>query len=342
MQPQAPPDFRQQFIGGLAAADFPRGMQIAAIGYLGFSSASMIIIGSRPEILIGDFTVSIVTFVLGTLLQAGWMPAWWSRWLMPMSLCAMGSLLAWQAQFDNSRSSLIYGALILVILGSVTLHWRALCVASLALVGAYLWANARMEGAWDEWAVVGVTAWGIGVAGHMIRMRGVHRLADAMWSLELTATMDPLTGVLNRHGLQQRWPQVRSSAVRRGEPIFALLVDIDRMKLINDQHGHLAGDRAIQHTASALASIVRGDDVVARFGGDELVVIGVGQAPDPSAIRDRLHGVLHQAGDRDLLVGVTVGHAHAAPDSTLTLDDLVERADRAMYATRARLRTPTR
>ena len=279
MQPQAPPDFRQQFIGGLAAADFPRGMQMAAVGYLAFSAGSMAVVGSRPEILIGDLTVSMVTFVLGTLLQAGWVPTSWSRWLMPISLCAMGSLLAWQAQFDDSRSSLMYSALIIVILGSVTLHWRALVVASVTLVGTYLWANVRIDGAWDEWAFVGITAWGVGLAGHMIRMRGVQRLADAMWSLELTATQDPLTRVLNRHGLQQRWPQVRSSAIRRGEPIFALLVDIDRMKLINDQHGHLAGDRAIQHTAAALTSIVRGDDVVSRFGGDELVVVGVARPP---------------------------------------------------------------
>ena len=338
VQPEAPTDFRSQFILKLAAGDFPRGMQLAAVGYLAFSAGSMLIIGTRPEILVGDLTISILTFVIGTMLQAGWLPMGWSRWLMPLSLAAMGSLLAWQAQFDDSRSSLIYAALILVIHGSVTLHRLPLFVSGAMLLSAYLWANPRIDGAWDEWAFVGITAWGIGIAGHMIRMRGVHRLADAMWSLELTATVDPLTGALNRHGLQQRWTQVRASAMRRGEPIFALLVDIDRMKSINDQHGHLVGDRAIQHTAAALASIVRGDDVVARFGGDEMVVIGVGHAPQPSSIRDRLQVMLHQSGDADLMVAVTVGHVELTPEPELTLDDLVDQADQVMYATRARLR----
>lgn len=338
VQGQAPRAFRDQFTNQLADGDYPRGMQMAATAYLFFSAGSMVIVGSRPEVIIGDLTVSGLTFLLGTLMHLGWLPTAWSRWLMPLSLAAMGSVLAWQAQFDDSRSGLTYVALILVILGSVTVHARPLALSGALMLAVYLWANIRVTGDSAEWALVGLAAFGIGVAGHLIRKRGVRRLSDAMWTLEQTATTDPLTGVLNRHGLSQRWPQLRASAIRRGEPVFGLLVDIDRMKNINDAFGHLTGDRAIQHTASALATVVRADDLVARFGGDEIVVLGIGEAPAAQAIRDRLKAVLHQAGDGDLLLAVTIGHVESQVHPDLSMDDLVGQADMAMYATRARIR----
>ena len=71
-------------------------------------------------------------------------------------------------------------------------------------------------------------------------------------------------------------------------PIFAIFVDIDGLKLANDRHGHAFGDEVIEVAGHAVLASVRGGDLVARYGGDEIVVVGIGQHPDPEAFSRRL------------------------------------------------------
>ena len=110
------------------------------------------------------------------------------------------------------------------------------------------------------------------------------------------ATRDALTGVLNRHGLDQVVAQ--HFARRNAPPLTALLVDIDHFKKINDSYGHATGDRVLQAVAQALSAQLRAGDFVARIGGEEFLIGCVEEPQRPQdmaqALATRLNQSVHQ------------------------------------------------
>jgi diguanylate cyclase (GGDEF)-like protein len=92
--------------------------------------------------------------------------------------------------------------------------------------------------------------------------------------LEHENTIDPLMGIYNRRHLERRLREEVVRAQRFGLPLSVLLVDVDRFKHINDTYGHRAGDLVLSSVAGRIAKTVRSTDIVARYGGDEILVIG--------------------------------------------------------------------
>lgn len=95
---------------------------------------------------------------------------------------------------------------------------------------------------------------------------------------------DFLTGWHNRRYLHARLKEELARAQRQGTSLTCLLIDLDRFKEINDQHGHLAGDAALREAAQRVDAHLRGSDAAARFGGDEFVVLAPDTAPDRAAV----------------------------------------------------------
>jgi diguanylate cyclase len=119
------------------------------------------------------------------------------------------------------------------------------------------------------------------------------------------ATTDALTGLLNRRGWDLAVEREESRCRRFGDPSSVLVIDLDRLKEINDTNGHLAGDRHIVKAAEALNSCVRGYDHVARIGGDEFAVVVTGMTP---AQTQQLIGRIHSAFTSTGVSG-SIGHA---------------------------------
>ncbi len=146
---------------------------------------------------------------------------------------------------------------------------------------------------------------------------------------------DPLTGLANRHGLEERVPGMWNAATRRKEALAVLLLDVDHFAALNEEHGHVKGDRVLLELADLVRARVRSEDVVARFGSGQLVVI----AAEPSATRVTETGrrLRRSVEDANLTVPLTVsiGSIRYLPsdldDPVPTFEALLEDADRALH-----------
>lgn len=151
---------------------------------------------------------------------------------------------------------------------------------------------------------------------------------------EFAAHHDPLTGLGNRTSIMSRFEDVRSDALDHGRAVAVLFIDLDGFKAINDRHGHVIGDRILQHVASRLRNALRSEDLFARWGGDEFVaVITVRRPADAASVSRKLDSVLREPLTLDqltLTVGASIGAA-IAPDDGASLEELVHSADKAMY-----------
>jgi len=159
-------------------------------------------------------------------------------------------------------------------------------------------------------------------------------------SLELAVT-DQLTGLHNRRYMNGQLEALVKRAGLGGEPVAALLIDIDHFKKINDGYGHDVGDEVLREFAVRLASNVRAIDLPCRFGGEEFVVVMPDtRIEDAERIAERIR--LHVAGSpfrvmggRELLtVTISIGVAATAGKSDRP-ESLLKRADEAVYEAKA-------
>jgi diguanylate cyclase (GGDEF)-like protein len=141
------------------------------------------------------------------------------------------------------------------------------------------------------------------------------------------AIEDGLTGLLNRRGVTDRLQQELARAQRHQWPLSVLLLDVDRLKDINDRGGHRAGDRALRELGEAIRVACRATDSAGRWGGDEFLVV----APSSGAEAARTLAERIRAG-AGAAVTVSVGVASLGPaDPALEIGDLLSRADTALY-----------
>ena len=165
-------------------------------------------------------------------------------------------------------------------------------------------------------------------------------LLRARDQLELLAKMDPLTEALNRHAFHSllRHPEQGTDTMTSGS---VAVIDIDNLKPINDTWGHTTGDKAIRAVARAMRSLIRADDMLFRWGGDEFLVL-MFKLPQADADRrmQKLNQILEENCRRltGMPLTVTVSHGVAGFDSLTDLGQAIEDADQAMYAKRNEIR----
>jgi diguanylate cyclase (GGDEF)-like protein len=171
------------------------------------------------------------------------------------------------------------------------------------------------------------------IAGYLAGVRA-ERLLRAEAFYQTLSEHDPLTGLFNDRAFRNRYTRAIDRAARTGQPLSLLLIDVDHLKKINDQHGHPAGNEALVHIANALRVAKRADDAAARWGGDEFAILLEGG--DSSAAHRVANNVLARVraaaiflDSGQLPVTVTIG----ACTATRVKDniDLFAAADRALY-----------
>lgn len=186
-----------------------------------------------------------------------------------------------------------------------------------------------------EW-VAGVSILAAAVGQVMVAfgliMLVAHRHAERLNQLRL---QDGLTGVLNRAGLAQLGQRVLARARQARRSVSLVMVDADFFKLVNDTHGHPAGDRVLRHLAAVLTQQVRPGDLVIRYGGEEFVLLLDGSDLEAaSAVAQRLRSLIEAAqvpvDGGDIRYRVSIG-VTSSDKGGYGLEDLLARADAALY-----------
>lgn len=199
-------------------------------------------------------------------------------------------------------------------------------------LGAICVTDKKGDRAFDKADVAALRTFAAGAALALDR----ERAADSAEAHAHAAAVDAVTGVFNRRYFQVRLDEELQRSRRHQIPLALLLLDIDDFKHVNDSYGHLAGDTVLRDIGEILRHSVRIFDVCARFGGEEFVIIMPGSSSDNArriGERIREHIEAYHPSDRVLgALQVTVSVGLAVSTSGSTASQLLERADRGLYA----------
>ena len=170
--------------------------------------------------------------------------------------------------------------------------------------------------------------------GFIASLRVVDDVVRAEAALERQARFDALTGLMNRAEMMQVVARLVGQDRRAGGEVALLFCDLDRFKLINDQHGHNAGDEVLRVTGERILTAIRKGDVAARIGGDEVLVVlvGVRGLAEALAVAEKVRAAIREPialPDGSVSVTASVGVTLLRPGESG--DAMVERADEAMY-----------
>jgi diguanylate cyclase (GGDEF)-like protein len=164
--------------------------------------------------------------------------------------------------------------------------------------------------------------------------------------LRSAALHDGLTGLFNRRFLRESMPQMQASAARRRSPMCVIMIDLDHFKRVNDEYGHIIGDRTLCAVSECLRATSRRADVVARYGGEEFAIL----CPDTDGetgllMAERLRTAVASLGEDDLghpgPQTISLGVAVQTAELELLPERLLDHADTAMYESKRRGRNRT-
>lgn len=152
-----------------------------------------------------------------------------------------------------------------------------------------------------------------------------------------SALIDPLTGVYNRRYAQQYLEQMVQKTERTGATLTAMILDLDRFKLVNDTYGHLTGDKVLKETAKRLARNIRSADLLSRLGGEEFLIVLSDTSPDKLRdIAERLRLAVSQhpftcENGSQISISASIGVSNVEQSGWSNAQAVIDSADRALY-----------
>jgi diguanylate cyclase (GGDEF)-like protein len=330
---------RRAVMRSVAHRDIPIALAITGVVVLVIGGVNFVTLGAYDAVeYVPDMIVAAVLLGASVVLRRDGVSGVLVQWAYAAAMVLVVAWLLNEFRTQPDTANMAYVVIVMATFGPVVLAWRPFLAAALSMtVGAVAvlvsigWGDAR------GWSSAYVVAVAVGAAFLQIRMRSLAELADARATIESLATTDSLTGLLNRHGLDVFTPGLVASATRLGQPLVVWFIDIDGLKGVNDRFGHDVGDEVIRAVGDAVRACAREGDLVARWGGDEFLVLGMGIEPHGDTPAQRIDARIRAAGvATDRWCGtVSTGTASRMPQTT-TLEDLISEADARMYRGRSR------
>jgi diguanylate cyclase (GGDEF)-like protein len=302
---------------------------VVGVLFLVSASVGLAAGGTATGLALPDAAIALGFLIAGLALAAWPLPATLAS---PVFLAGVAVLVV---------DSLVRGApgeveLGWVLVGGVALALRPRCALAAAAIVLVPWLAAGVIGAWG-WRIGATgpttdiaTAAALSCLVFLARHGTLSGLVTSRRTLHALALTDPLTGLLNRRGIQEH--ASRLLARQTAGELAIIFLDLDGFKAINDRFGHAEGDNALVTVAGALLETFRAADVVGRIGGDEfLVVVAPGSDVVAAArrLQDRLAACRDGSGRYTLSASVGIGHV--AGRTIEAFWDAVDAADRRMY-----------
>jgi two-component system cell cycle response regulator len=166
------------------------------------------------------------------------------------------------------------------------------------------------------------------------RQRLVAQLETAREEAQRLTLIDDLTGLYNRRGFFTLSEQQWKLADRKNRKLVLLYCDLDNLKILNDNYGHLMGDQALIAVARLLKATFRESDIIARMGGDEFAILAIEAETDGDRMINRLSeklDKLSESEDLDLPLSLSSGYAHYDPEYPKSIEEVLGEADTHMY-----------
>jgi two-component system, cell cycle response regulator len=164
------------------------------------------------------------------------------------------------------------------------------------------------------------------------RVRVSLRNKELLDLLSKKAMIDGLTGLYNRGYLNQRLKEELAHASRYDRPLSCIMLDVDHFKSINDTHGHGFGDMVLNEIAGIVQKVSRAEDITCRYGGEEFAILARETAADAAmALAERLRAAIETAKFSRGAISVSVTVSLGVSDLSDGNQDIVDRADRALY-----------
>ena len=286
---------------------------------------------------------------LGTLLFSGFVLSFHylnfyrkeSNWKIAIETWVMIAFITWVLLQTGRLESPLVNLYLLVLITTALTLGKAATLLQIALIAAcYVWLSepGQVDNLVLYFAALAAQFAPMILVAYITTMLSTD-IRRALLHIKMLSEKDELTGVLNMRAFATVADRVSRQASRYNHTYTVLMVDSDSLKVVNDKYGHQAGNRLLQMLVQCIQAQLRETDVLARYGGDEFVVL----LPETSAagaeivatrIRQRVEAATLTTRERPVGTTVSIGVA-SYPEHAADLESVMERADQALYASKS-------
>src|SRR5687767_4120431 len=286
---------------------------------------------------------------LGTLLFAGFVLSFHylnlyrkeSNWKIALETWVMIAFITWVLLHTGRLESPLANLYLLVIITTALTLGRAATLLQIALIAAcYIWLSdpSQSESMAVYLAALAAQFTPMILVAYITTMLSSD-IRRALTHIKMLSERDELTGVLNMRAFGTVAERISRQAARYNHTYTIMMVDSDNLKVVNDTYGHQAGNRLLQMLVQCIQAQLRETDILARYGGDEFIVLlpetaAAGAEIVATRIRQRVEAAVLTTRDRPVSTTVSLGIA-SYPEHAADLESVMERADQALYASKS-------
>ena len=260
-----------------------------------------------------------------------------STWKLALETWAMVAFITWVVMHTGGLDSALLNLYLLVVITTALTLGKAATLLQMALIAScYLWLAGPFESGLSarELARIGAQLTPVILVAYVTTLLSSD-IRRALIQIKDLSQTDELTGLLNMRGFTSIADRIARQAARYSHSYSVVMIDSDSLKSVNDSFGHQAGNRMLKLLVQCIQAHVRETDIVARYGGDEFIVLlpetaSAGAETMALRMRERVEAALLDAHDARVGSTVSIGIA-CYPEHAAELNSVIDLADRALY-----------